>query len=619
MATTKDSNKLTIYKGGDEDYAFIPLDISENTHYNFTNSIIYNDGSTYIKNITSDSELYKLVKDKLLDASAPAIRDKQEDPKNPTISINDGTYNINGYLANKMLTHIIKLYYIENFKYTLDVSQYTAGDDENTNVVKRGNTYMFTIIPELTTDVSVLEASQSEDPNKKYDIKFSVDRNQTLTLTRIGATNNYILGGTLVIKYDQSDNSIKGDYGTISTITNNNNTYTFLIYLGSVYQQCTIQKIDGYNTLSNLWDGKININLDETTITYTNLKPGTTTSCELHMKISKDVPIFSKHGSRLNLYVAQGSDGMDNSSLYKFKINNIFIPNKATVKAYFLQSTLGYYKTWVKTVNMVMNLNDLFIEYKVSGIFIIITDDDNDEYISDHTIISNKTYYADPNQLLPNNINIFKQGSTDHNIIFTSPINNGNLELDGPPIFLYDENNKQTKIDQCETDNNIFKDEEKYFKYNSGNEFTVSIDHKKNIINLNKYKHLMYEYINIPPYHYCDTQLTNADLSAYEGETKTFNVVYEVWSRKKSDVTIINAPAKNSNDDLVLMDNSPSYELNNGIDTNESETVGGSTVGGSTVNQKIEYTDTVTMYKLYSFKLSKTDSTTGVYEYTFTD
>ena len=203
MATTKDSNKLTtIYKGGDEDYAFIPLDISENTHYNFTNSIIYNDGSTYIKNITSDSELYKLVKDKLLDASAPAIRDKQEDPKNPTISINDGTYNINGYLANKMLAHIIKLYYIENFKYTLDVSQYNAGDDENINVVKRGNTYMFTIIPELTTDVSVLEASQSEDPNKKYDIKFSVDRNQTLTLTRIDATNNYILGGTLVIKYD---------------------------------------------------------------------------------------------------------------------------------------------------------------------------------------------------------------------------------------------------------------------------------------------------------------------------------------------------------------------------------------------------------------------------------
>lgn len=202
METTKDSNKLTIYKGEDEDYAFIPLTFTEDSSYKFTNSIIYNDGSTYIKNITSDSELYKLVKDKLLDASAPAIRDEQEDPKNHTISINDGTYNINGYLANKMRTHIIKLYYIENFKYTLDVSQYTVDDDENTNVVKRGNTYMFTIIPELTTDVSVLEASQSEDLNKKYDIKFSVDRNQTLTLTRIGATNNYILGGTLVIKYD---------------------------------------------------------------------------------------------------------------------------------------------------------------------------------------------------------------------------------------------------------------------------------------------------------------------------------------------------------------------------------------------------------------------------------
>ena len=149
MATTKDSNKLTIYKGEDEDYAFIPLDVSESTYYDFTNSIIYNDGSTYIKNITSGSELYKLVKDKLLDASAPAIRDKQEDPKNPTISINDGTYNINGYLANKMLTHIIKLYYIENFKYTLDVSQYTIENGENIDTSKRGNTYMFTITPKL--------------------------------------------------------------------------------------------------------------------------------------------------------------------------------------------------------------------------------------------------------------------------------------------------------------------------------------------------------------------------------------------------------------------------------------------------------------------------------------
>lgn len=139
MATTKDSNKLTIYEGENEDYAFIPLDVSEDTHYDFTNSIIYNDASVYMKNIKQDSDLYDLIKHSIIDVSA--IRDDTD----PTISINDGTYNIDGYLANKMLTHIIKLYYIENFKYTLDVSQYTIENGENI----RGNTYMFTITPKL--------------------------------------------------------------------------------------------------------------------------------------------------------------------------------------------------------------------------------------------------------------------------------------------------------------------------------------------------------------------------------------------------------------------------------------------------------------------------------------
>ena len=143
MATTKDSNKLTIYKGENEDYAFIPLDVSESTYYDFTNSIIYNDASVYMKNIKPDSDLYKLIKHSIIDVSA--IRDDTD----PTISINDGTYNIDGYLANKMRTHIIKLYYIENFKYTLDVSQYTIENGENINALKRGNTYMFTIIPKL--------------------------------------------------------------------------------------------------------------------------------------------------------------------------------------------------------------------------------------------------------------------------------------------------------------------------------------------------------------------------------------------------------------------------------------------------------------------------------------
>ena len=146
MATTKDSNKLTIYKGEDEDYAFIPLDVSESTYYDFTNSIIKNDASVYMKNIKQDSDLYNLINSSIINVSP--IRDDTD----PTISINDGTYNIDGYLANKMLTHIIKLYYIENFKYTLDASQYTIENGENINALKRGNTYMFTIIPELTDD-----------------------------------------------------------------------------------------------------------------------------------------------------------------------------------------------------------------------------------------------------------------------------------------------------------------------------------------------------------------------------------------------------------------------------------------------------------------------------------
>ena len=244
------TNKLTIYKGNQEEYAFIPLDISEDTYYDFTNDIIRNDGSTYIKNIPSDTDLYKLVKDNIIVASA--IRDPG------TISIINGTYNINGYLSNNMLTHKIKLYYIENFKYTLDASQYTTGDDENTNVIKRGNNYMFTITPKLTRDVSVLKEPQiqpepggggsgsggggtgpgeTEDPNKKYDIVFSVDEYQTLSLTQVGTTNNYKLGGTLVIKYNQSDNSIKGDVGTISTT---NNYYSFFIYLDNEQTTCTI-------------------------------------------------------------------------------------------------------------------------------------------------------------------------------------------------------------------------------------------------------------------------------------------------------------------------------------------------------------------------------------------
>ena len=146
MATTKDSNKLTIYEGENEDYAFIPLDVSESTYYDFTNSIIKNDASVYMKNIKQDSDLYNLINSSIINVSP--IRDDTD----PTISINNETYNIDGYLANKMLTHIIKLYYIENFKYTLDVSQYTIENGENIDTSNRGNTYMFTITPKLEDD-----------------------------------------------------------------------------------------------------------------------------------------------------------------------------------------------------------------------------------------------------------------------------------------------------------------------------------------------------------------------------------------------------------------------------------------------------------------------------------
>lgn len=629
METTKDSNKLTIYKGKSEEYAFIPLDVSEKTYYNFTNGIIYNDGSTYIKNITADTSLYNFIKAKIMDASA--IRDPD------TISITNGTYNINGYLSNNMLTHNIKLYYIENFKYTLDASQYTKGDDENTNVVNRGTTYMFTIIPKLTRDVSVLEASQkpvepgggsgsgggdtssgeTEDPNKKYDIVFSVDGNQTLSLTRVGTTNNYKLGGTLVIKYNQSDNSIKGDVGTISTITNNNSIYTFVIYLGSVSQPCVIQRIDGYNTTSKLWEGKININLDEMIpqITYTLLSPGSTISCELRMNISKDVPIFSKHGSRLNSYIVENGNsyGKDNFGLYKFKLNTISVPKAGTAKAYFLQSLIGQYGTWDQTALNVMKVNNMFGS-RTSGIFIIVSDG---KYLN-YANISSRITSSVPNYLVGD----FKLASTGHNSIFTSPLNNNNttVVLDGPPIFLYDESNKQTKIDKTngyETDNNIF--DETYFKHKSGNKFPVpaSTERKKNIINLNNYKYLMYEKSSSKPNHYCGKQLTNADLSAYEG--KTFNVVYEVWTYKiNSDFQpSINTPIKNKDGEHILTSVSPSYNLNQKIDRIDWETGGG---GGTTIKPvNTTYTATVTQYKLYSFKLSKTDSTTGVYEYTSTD
>ena len=79
----------------------------------------------------------------------------------------------------------------------------------------------------------------------------------------------------------------------------------------------------------------------------------------------------------------------------------------------------------------------------------------------------------------------------------------------------------------------------------------------------------MYKYINIKPDHYCGTQLTNADLSAYEGETKTFNVVYEVWSYETINEDFqpsINKPIENKDDEYVLKAMNQSSNINEEID-----------------------------------------------------
>ena len=128
----------------------------------------------------------------------------------------------------------------------------------------------------------------------------------------------------------------------------------------------------------------------------------------------------------------------------------------------------------------------------------------------------------------------------------------------------------------------------------------------------------MYEYSPDKNNHYCGAQLSNANLSDYEG--KIFNVVYEVWSVttdaiNKDFYNHINTPIKNNNDGYILKAVSPSYNLNEKNDWN-TDTGDGTTI---ILPPQTTYKETLTQYKLYSFKLSKIDPTTGVYEYTFED
>lgn len=116
--------------------------------------------------------------------------------------------------------------------------------------------------------------------------------------------------------------------------------------------------------------------------------------------------------------------------------------------------------------------------------------------------------------------------------------------------------------------------------------------------------------------HNLGTNLTNEDLSKYVGWT--FNVVYEVWLTQKNlqinpDTLInTNTPLKMHENTLLSAVN-PNSQLNNKLDRWDID--GGR--GETTIKPiKNTYKETLTQYKLYSFKLSKTDSITGVYEYT---
>lgn len=606
MATTEDSNKFIIYKGNDDDYAFIPLKISTDTYYTFTNDIIRNDGNTYIKNLNNEN-VTKAIKEKIIDNDA--IQDK-------TISIiKDETYKIKNYIDNNKLTIDIRLYYIENFKYRLDVSSYYI-DDNGNNDVKTRDKCMFTITPnnfkydidDINIDNSAPEPSNpdssdntgGESEDLKYDIIFSIADNTSLSLQRIDTTNDYKLTGTLILNYRQSNESIKGDVGT--QVSSNLDYPSFYIVINNNKQLFKLNPRfpSGYNSEKQLWTGIIKLNIAAFNLKYT-LIPGTNyENNTLQIPLNKSTPIFAKIGNKLNNYIGDESSTV-NQNIYTFKLQDMLASNIIAANVYFLQSYLSSnYATWNSLVLTVMNFTSSNTR-QISGIFIIISDPN--VKLSDNVIVSSEFSTSQPSF----NSSQFKQSNMYYNSIFTSTIVNNNVVLGAPPIFLYDENNKQTVIQQYRTDNIIFNDESS-FKYKSGYKFDVSeTDHKnKNVINLNNYKNIIYEYSSISYRHYCGTQLTNdTDLSKYEN--KTFNVVFEVWNTYR-DFSSNNDLIINNNNGLVLKVMNPIYQPIDKIDNN-------TTIISPSQQRWVRH---VTLYKLYSFKLSKTDSSTGVYEYTYT-
>lgn len=580
--TVNENDVLTIYKGSDSDYAYIPLNFKYDYFPNYAKDIINNDGNIYLKKINNNASLSESIKKKL-----NYVLNSSDD----TTNINNN-YNIYNNLNFNTLDKLINLYYIENFTYVLDQDSYQP---ENINTPINRSKYMFTIIPESPTyDIDKIVVKQENDTdtstdinNKKYDLIINVPTNQSFTLVQVGTTNTYKLNGNLIITYEQSDETIKYDTPTENNSSASPSVFKFIIQIGSNKNTFEIPQIEnGYNTSLNIWKNYININLSNFSDKTYTLTPNTSVSCNVQINIDKNTnPLFTKHGTKLIKYTS-------NVGGY-FVLNNINVPNLTTLKynAYFMQGDIinnSYYKSWSAIVFAVNTSSILTAttEKSTSNIYIILTPPEQNIPIST-TLIDTKNAYI-------KGLYSIKMVEKDYKIIFTDSNKIGqNIGTTEAPIFIYDINGKQTKVPTYITEDNTVFDS--YFTYSSNKKFTYNSTVKRNIINISKYYDIIYKYKNNKTEHYCENNplSKNDDLSQYIGYT--FNVMFEKYNCTQT--------YSSSNSTLKQYSISEQQQIQNKLET----------IDGNT----IRYTESLYIYKLYSFKLSNTgDSNTGVYTYT---
>ena len=584
---------LTIYKGSDNDYAYIPLEFTYDYYSNYAKNIINNDGNPYLKKINNNTTLSTEVKKQL----------------NYALNNTDDTNTVNqddtNNLKINMINALINLYYIENFTYVLDQDSYQS---EDSNTPTNRDNYMFTINPTgITYDIENIKISEDDQDsgdsstdtstdtstdNKTYNLIIDVpSTQQNFTLVQVGNTNTFKLNGNLIITYNQSDDTIKNDTATISNPSSSPSMFTFIIQIGSKYNTFEISQItNGYNTATNTWYNYRNIDLSDFIDKTYELTPDTQVSCNVQINIDKvNNPLFTKHGSKLINYTSK-SGGY-------FQLSNITVPNiiqKHTV--YFIQGNIsnGYYSTWSNIISNVNTANRITIntQRSTSNIYIIMTP-------PGQSINASINLYSSSNSVL-STLYTIKSINKDYRSIFADTnTTDGTTEA---PIFIYDADKAQTKVTSyIAEDNTVF---DSYFTYSSNKKFTYNSSVKRNIVNIAKYYDIIYKYSNSKINHYCeDSPLTeNDDLSQYIGYT--FNVMIEKFNSNKN--TIVSSDKNYEiNDTLKQYSNDISeYQLQNKYDKIDT--------GTTTV-----YSESLYMYKLYSFKLSKTgDSNTGVYTYT---